>query len=143
MEAITELEGATRSPKIDKESATAEFMRFCEAMDIDTDYKENRDDDDAKGFFENRAVIVEAIMKGSLIVNDEGEPVYTFKGTPLTFHEPCGRDFMAMDGKKDTAQFKKMFHLMGSICRTAPNVFANMPQRHLKICQAITIFFMA
>ena len=79
--------------KIAKEVAEQDFNRFVEAMALEVD-PTNMDEDDHKGFTQQKDRIIRAIMSGSLVVNDNGEPVFTPQRTndadAITFHEPTG-----------------------------------------------------
>ena len=129
-------------PKVAKDVAAQEFYRFTEAMDIDTETA-LMDEDDQKGFESNKRKIVSAIMKGSLVINDDGEPVFTDKTEKvLTFHEPTGASYKAMDRSKANENFDKMQGLMGAITKTNKAHFASMVASDLKVCTAITTLFM-
>lgn len=131
--------------KVAKEVAEAEFTRFVEAMDLDVD-PADMDEDDKKGFNQQRERIVSAICAGSLVINDEGEPVFTPQRTkdaePLTFHEPTGASLMAMDRKKRNEDVGKMYSLMGEITKTHASTFSKMKMADLKVCQAVTTLFL-
>ena len=73
-------------PKISKEMAEQEFDRFLEAMDIEAD-PVDMDEDDKKGFEQQKSKLVSTIMSGSVIIDDDGQPVFTPKrsgGEPIT-----------------------------------------------------------
>jgi len=122
--------------------ADAEFERFAAAMDIDTD-KSGMPDEDRVEFNNSKRLMTRAMVAGKLIINDNGEPVYSYGEQSLTFYEPTGADFLSMDGKGATAGFRKTFHLLSAITRTSPTLFGKMPNRDLKVCQAIVVFFIA
>ena len=104
------------------------------------------DAEDKKGFLEQRERIVKAVMSGALIVNDNGEPVYTPARTKdadaLTFHEPTGASLMAMDRKKKTEDVGKLYATMGDMTKTHANTFSKMKMPDLKVCMAITTLFL-
>ena len=134
--------------KIVLEVAEAEFSRFTGAMDLDDGA--GLAGEDSKSYSENRARIVRAIMRGSLVINDKGEPVYTCqRGEPgaepvkVTFYEPTGASLMAMDGKKKDHDVGKMYAVMGDICKTPAVTFARMKNADLKVCQSLMVLFLA
>jgi len=132
--------------KIDLETAGLEFDRFAELMDLEVD-PATMDAEDLKGFNDQKRKLVKAIARGALVINAKGEPVYTCQrddGEPLTltFREPRGASFMAMDRKKKGEDMGKTYAIMGDMCKVAPVTFANMPQRDLKICTAIMVLFL-
>lgn len=128
--------------KIDRETAEREFDRFMDAMDLDTD-SSAWDEDDRKSFDQQKDRIVRAIQNGSLVVNDDGEPVYTTGAETLTFHEPKGSALMAMDRRKKGEDVGKFYATMADITGTNAKTFALMKNRDLKVCMAITALFLA
>ena len=132
--------------KIAADVAEAEFLRFTETMDLDVD-KADMDEDDARGFEKQKARIIKALMAGSLVINDDGEPVFTPcqsgpDAVPITFHEPTGASLMAMDGKKKNADVSKMFSVMGNMTKTSSATFSKMVNRDLNVCLAVTTLFL-
>jgi len=128
-----------------KEVADEEFTRFVDTMDLDVDL-EDMDEEDKKAFSQQKNRIVSAIMSGVLVVNDNGEPVFTPKrvndAKPITFYEPTGASLMAMDRKKKTEDIGKLYAAMGDITKTSAGVFSKMKMSDLKICMAITTIFL-
>lgn len=131
--------------KISVEMAGQEFDRFAEAMDLDFDTS-NMDQDDAKGFEHNKDIITKAIQKGALIIDEEGQPVYTPQRTkdvsPIVFHEPTGASLMAMDGGKKTEDVKKLYNVMADVTQREPKLFSSMKMADLKICMAVITLFL-
>lgn len=133
--------------KVDRQTAENEFDRFLDSMDIDGDTSQ-MSEEDRNGFQSQRQTVISAIMKGHLVINESGEPVLEPRTVEvpdgrITFHEPQGASYMAMDMKKKGHDVGKMFALMGEMTKQPPKVFANMKQRDLKICQAISVLFLA
>lgn len=130
--------------KIAKEVAEAEFDRFIQANDILVDDCMEKEDRDA--FNEQKARIVRAIEAGAMVVNEDGEPVYTPQRTKdaeaLTFHEPTGASLMAMDRKKKNEDVGKLYATMGDMTRTDAKTFSNMKMADLKVCMAVTTLFL-
>ena len=62
--------------KIDKDAAEAEFERFANAMDIDIDISK-LDPEDTTAFNKSKDRIILAIQETHLVINDDGEAVYT------------------------------------------------------------------
>lgn len=132
--------------KVAHDVALDEFNRFCDSMDIDNN-TDAMTEEDAKSFEEPKGVIIRAIMEGSLLINDDGEPEYTPKNSPkvgnLTFREPNGADYMAMDRKKEGQNIAKMWTLAESVTKSSPGTIANLRNRDLKVVRAIMQLFMA
>ena len=130
--------------KVDEETAKEEFDRFCEEMDIDND-ESSMEEDDINAYRQIKNTIIRAIRKGRLIINDDGEPVYTpisVDTGPITFHEPNGANYFEMDRKKKNQNVAKSFAIMAAMTKQEPKTFANMKQRDLKVCQAVMTVFL-
>jgi hypothetical protein len=126
------------------EVAEKEFERFLEAMDLEVD-SGALEGDDRKSFESNKRKFVRAVQRGQLVVNDNGEPVYTMQkgGTPITFHEPTGATLMALDTVKKDHDVQKAFAVMAEMTKMPRDTFAKMLQRDLAVCQAVFILFLA
>lgn len=131
--------------KIAKEVAEQEFNRFVESMDLDVD-PADMDEDDLTEFTKQKSRVMSAIQSGALVINDDGEPVFTPQrtndATAITFHEPTGASLMAMDRKKKTEDIGKLYAAMGDITKTHSNIFSKMKMSDLKVCMAITTLFL-
>lgn len=126
------------------EVAEAEFTRFTEAMDLDVD-PEGMDDEDKKGFVDAKRKFVKAVVDGHLVVDDDGQPVYTpivGKGAPLVFREPGGAAFMAQDQKKQGHDMAKLFATMAAMTKMPLARFVKMKGRDIKVCIAVTTLFL-
>ncbi len=132
----------TQNYKIDEQTANAEFERFLEEYELDFDTS-SMDEDDLKGFESQKALFVKAVQRGRLVLNEDKQPVYkTSDGIELTFHEPTGANFSSTDATKVKENIRKKNILLGGITKTAPNTFAKMKQRDLKICDALLMLFL-
>ena len=131
--------------KVDKETAESEIERFALAMDLDLDTSE-MDEEDRKALDQQKRVLLLSIQKGNLVINENGEPVFTpTKGEnrePLTFFEPDGASFMTMDKMKKNHDVAKMYGIMADMTKTHSKVFAKLKHRDNKICQAIVTLFL-
>ena len=131
--------------KVTREVAEAEFDRFVESNDIMVSF-EGMEKDDRDSFNEQKERILLAIEKGALVVNEDGEPVFTPQrtkdATALTFHEPTGASLMAMDRKKKNEDVGKLYATMGDMTRTDAKTFSNMKMADLKVCMAVTVLFL-
>lgn len=131
--------------KVDAKTAENEIDRFATAMDLDLDTSE-MDEEDRKALDQQKRVLILSIQKGNLVVNDNGEPVFTptigDNLEPLTFYEPSGASFMTMDKKKKNHDVAKMYGIMGDMTKTYPKVFSQMKHRDSKVCQAIVTLFL-
>lgn len=131
-------------PRMDKASAEAEFDRFLEAMDIIADTSE-MDEEDLTGFRKQKNRVVKALQGGHLVINDDGEALYTPWRTSvgqLHFHERTGASIMAMDGKKKGHDVKKMYAVMGDLCKVETKLFAGLKGPDIKTCEALFALLM-
>lgn len=133
-----------KDTKVAADVAEADFNRFIDCMDLDIN-TDGMDDDEKKDLSLQKGRVTSAIMVGSLVINEDGEPVFTPQREDtdaLTFHEPTGAALMAMDRKKQSEEIAKMFAAMAAITRTNSKVFSNMKMADLKICLAVTTLFL-
>lgn len=132
--------------EVAREVAEAEFNRWADSFCLDVDTSK-LDPEDLKSFEQQKSHIVKAIERGDLIVDDNDQPVYTpvagDNKTPITFYEPTGATFMAMDGKKKNADMSKFFAAIGDMTRQPPGRFGLMKGRDLKVCIALATLFLA
>lgn len=131
--------------KVAREVAEQEFDRFVDSNCLLLETP-NMDKEDRDAVQEHRERIVVAIMAGSMVINDDGEPVFTPQRTKdaesLTFHEPTGASLMAMDRKKKNEDVGKLYATMGDMTRTDAKTFSAMKMADLKVCLAVTTLFL-
>ena len=131
--------------KISKEMAEQEFDRFAEAMDLEFDTA-GMDPEDIKGLEHNKGIVLKALQKGALTIDDEGQPVYSPQRSgdikPIVFREPTGASLMAMDHGKKAEDVKKLYNVMADVTGREPKLFASMKMADLKICMAVITLFL-
>lgn len=134
----------TKAPKVAREVAEAEFEKFAELMWLDVN-PEGLDADDKKHLETAKRSFVRACMDGFLSVNSSGEPVLKPQagGDPITFHEPKGEAIMARDSKKQGHDQAKLVATMVKMTGETEERFKAMVGRDFKVCEAITILFLA
>lgn len=142
------MQGQTmKEPKVSKEVAEQEFERFADAMDLDVDTT-GMDQEDVNAFNRQKSRIIRAMMDGALVINEEGEAVFTPQRNAskhkdaITFHERTGASLMAMDGKKKGHDVGKTYAVMGDMCKVHPGVFAGLAGSDIKVCEAIFALLM-
>ncbi|MEE8574113.1 MAG: hypothetical protein V3T30_01770 [Thermodesulfobacteriota bacterium] len=133
--------------KIALDVAEAEFKRFTDAMDLDVN-TEGMSADEKRDFTVQRDRLIKAIQSGALTINDNGEPVYTpqranAEVNAITFNEPTGASYLAMDRKKVGEDMGKLFSTMADITGTSSGIFSKMKNSDLKVCMAIVTLFLA
>lgn len=137
----------SNEPKISREVAEAELERFLSEMDLQMRTDPSRlDSDDQKKLREVKENVVQSLMSGRLVIDDEGCPVYhPVKGDPkpIKFNEPGGADLMAMDKFKQTQTIAKQNAILGAMTGEGPQRFANMKQRDLNVCSDLLMLFLA
>lgn len=135
----------SNQPVVALEVAEQEFVRFTEAMDLDVDPR-GMDDDDKATFVQARRRFIGAVMNGSLVVNDAGEPVFTpTQGEPrnaITFHEPTGASLIATDVKKEGHNTAKTVAFLADITHVEAKTFAQMANRDFRVCTSISALFL-
>lgn len=133
---------------IAQEVAEQEFDRFAEAMDIETDVTQMTEETEEM-FTASRNKFIKAIVKGKLVVNENGEPVYTpvrsSNTSPITFKEPDGAALItnSRGRKKADDGVGQMYQIMGSMTGTGAGRFANMKLVESQDCMAIASLFIA
>lgn len=134
-------------PTICRDVAEGEFDRFVDAMDLDLDTSD-MDAEDLSAFNKQKNRILRAMCGGHLVINDNGEAVYTPQRPnskhkePITFHERTGASLMAMDGKKKGHDVSKTYAIMADMCKVHPSVFAGLSGSDAKVCEAIFALLM-
>lgn len=133
--------------KISKDMAELDFNKFTEKMDLDVN-TEGMSVDDKRDFTVQKDRLVRCIMEGSLVIDEEGQPIYTPQRAgvdvnSITFYEPTGASYIAMDRKKAGEDMGKMFATMADITKTSSGLFAKMKNTDLKVCIAMTLLFLA
>lgn len=132
---------------IDQETAEAEFQRFIDENEIDAD-EQYMDAEDLKAFNKQKRRLVRAIRDGSLVIDEEGRPVYTPQvaasttHNPLTFRQRSGASLMASDMKKSGHDVGKTYAIMADMTQREAKVFAGLVGRDIKVCEAIFVFLM-
>ncbi len=135
-----------QEPVIVREQAEAEFDNFTRMMALKFD-TEKMDAEDRTAFDKIYERIIDAIMDNHLVINGEGEPVYTpwrTKGfeSAITFHEPDGGDISQMDKKKAGQDMNKMYAIAASMTRQSSSVFAKLTGEDYKVCMGIVNLFL-
>jgi hypothetical protein len=137
----------TTENQVSRDVAEVEFDRFAEEMDLDVD-ESRMDAEDRTAFDKQKNRIICAIERGHLVINEDGEAVYTphhrktKQREAITFHERSGASLMAQDGKKKNQEVGKTYAIMGDMCKVHPSVFANMYGTDIKTCEAIYALLM-
>jgi hypothetical protein len=126
--------------------AEQEFINYCDANEIDHD-EYTMDDDDRKAFQKIKSRFVKAVNEKRLVV-DGTKIIYTvsrFSGTAgekLTISRPTGKDFIAMDGFKDTQQMQKFNAFISSIAEKEKSYVSRLDLLDRQFLQDIGMLFL-
>lgn len=136
-----------KNDQIALEVAEAEFVRFAESMDLDLDVSK-MDAEDLATFTKTKDRLLRAMQRGALIINDNGEAVYTPQRPgskhkdAITFHERTGASLMAMDGKKKGHDVAKTYAILADMCQVHPSTFAGLAGQDIKVCEGLFALLM-
>ncbi len=123
---------------VDKDSATADFDSMCEGLGLDTDVT----GEEADEFNKSKALIVKAIMAGTVVIGDDSLPTYTTTNKDeLKIVEPTGATLLSMDKVKSGHDMRKSFTLLGEITG-GKFVPSKAKMRDINILSAIMAVFM-
>lgn len=133
--------------KVSPDFAEQEFNRFVDLCYLDCDEKD-MNAEELEEFSKVKRRITKAIQRGTLVINDDGNPVYTpllnnEEGKSIIFSLPGGADLMASDKVKKVEGIKGLFSIMQSLTKTPTGYFAKMYKNpDLNVCIAITNLFL-
>lgn len=130
-------------PKVAREVAEAEFERMCDARRIEHDTSELPDDEKAE-FAELRSSIVRMIMRGAVVVGENGDPTYSAPGGPsLTFHPATGATLMALETHPGGKGIANMMAALTEMTQTDPGTFAKLAAADAQACSRLGKLFLA
>jgi len=133
-------------PKVARDVAEQDFTRFLTMMGIQIDTSDLNDDEKST-FAENRNRIVDCMMRGSIVVNQIGQILFTPERSEnnkeITFYEPTGSALMQMDRKQKDHDVAKMYNLMAAITKEHPSRFTNLMMNDVRVCMAVASLFLA
>ena len=126
--------------KISDDVIVAEFDRFVDEMDLDLD-PVYMDEDELRTFEKHKRRLFEAMRRGALVINENGEAVYTpqkdTNAKPITFHERTGASLMATNGVQKGHDATKMYRMLGDMCQEHPSRFSKLRGIDIKICEIL------
>jgi hypothetical protein len=134
--------GAENEPSFEEQ----EFYNWCDANEIDRD-ESAMDDDDRKAFQKIKGRFVKAVNAKRLVV-DGTKAIYTVShfseaaGEAITISRPRGKDFIAMDGFKDTQQMQKFNAFISSIAGKEKSYVARLDVLDRQFLQDIGTLFL-
>jgi hypothetical protein len=134
-------------PVVARGVAEEEFERFISGNGLSV--PEKMDAKDRRSFEESKRRIVEAIMSGSVVIDEnDGDVVAVFTPavskdkTPLVFREPEGHAFMAMDSESPDHNVRKGHAFLASLTQQDKSRFSKLKARDWKVCDALGGLFL-
>jgi hypothetical protein len=124
-----------------------EFYNWCDANDIDRAI-EDMEEEEQKDFRKIKRRFEKAVDEKRLVV-DGTMLKYTVSrfsksaGQVFTISRPTGKDFIAMDGFKDTQQMQKFNAFLASIAGTEKSAIARLDTKDRQFLQDIGTLFLA
>ena len=92
--------------------------------------------------------VIDAIMDGRLVIDDEGQPLLHWNGCtedgnkPMLFRRFTGSAIAAIDRRKEQEKMAQTFSMLGSWTKTNIPTFHKMDQVDLSVALALfTLFF--
>lgn len=133
--------------RLSHEVAEAEFSRFGELMDLDFDL-DGASEEDQETFEQQKRRVTAALQNGSLVFNDEGEPIFSpqrsdWSGDPIRFREPTGATYLAMDRRKKSQEMSKFFAVMADMTGLSSAALSRLKGSDIKLCQTLVALFLA
>jgi hypothetical protein len=140
-------ENKNEDASVEANLAEREFANYCEANGFDHD-EDSMDDDDRKDFLKIKKRFVKAVVDGRVMV-DGTSIVYTVSerstkdaGQKITIRRPVGKDFLSMDGFKDTQQMKKFQAFIASFCGQEKSFVARLDIADRQFLQDVGTLFL-
>jgi hypothetical protein len=137
------------SRKIDRETATNEFIRYCESNRIE--YEESAmNDEEKESFLDIKKRFIDACMEGRVEV-DHRIIKYTvsdispegFANETVTIKRPSGNAFSAMDGWKEKESVHKLLGFMSAMTGKDVKYFDKLDIIDWKFFSSIASLFLS
>jgi hypothetical protein len=134
----------SKAPKIAREVAEADFERMCGPYRVELDVTD-LPEDEAKEFAELKEKIVRLIMRGQVVVGDDGNPTYTAPGAAkgFTFHPPTGATFMALETYPSTKPIANTICAMADMTHVDKSEFSRLALPDFHACSNLAKLFLA
>jgi hypothetical protein len=135
--------------KIDLETAEAEFMRYCESNDFETD-ETAMNDDEKESFADIKRRFIKCCREGRVEV-DGMNLKYTvsklspegFAGDVVTVKRPGGNAFAGMDGFGQEKNVHKLHAFMSAMAGKDVKYFSKIDIIDWKFFQAVSSLFLS
>jgi hypothetical protein len=132
------------TPKVAREVAESEFLRICDAFRIEHDTSA-LPADELEEWKDLTEPIIRNIMRGIIIVDDEGKPTYTPPGAAagVTFHFPTGATLTALETYPREKQIANMMAAIAEMTHTDRSDFGKMRAADVQACCRLGKLFLA
>jgi hypothetical protein len=139
----------TQNDKIDRETAEAEFNRYCENNGIEND-ESAMNDEERDSFADIKKRFIDCCMEGRVEVDgtsvkyiiskfsDQG-----FSGETITIRRPTGNAFSSMDSFKDRESIHKLHGYMSAMTGKDVKFFSKIDISDWKFFNAIASLFLS
>jgi hypothetical protein len=135
--------------KIDRETAEAEFIRYCEMNEFLHD-ESAMEDDERESFGDIKQRFIRACMNGRVEV-DGNSLKYTlskfspegFRGETVTIQRPIGNAFSAMDSFKDRENVHRLHGFISAMTGKEVKYFSKIDVSDWKFFSAIANLFLS
>lgn len=126
--------------KMPKEVAAAEFERWAQTFEIDTD-TDDMDKDSVGDFNAFKSKFLKRVQSGALKIDDEGVIEFTPRGSSgaVRFPEPTGALLSARQDKDNDVQALR--RVLAQWTGTPAVRFAEMPLADFNFCAGLFSFF--
>ena len=128
------------SNKIAKDVAEQQFAKLCESRRIETDVTTFSERQKLL-FADRKADIINLMMSGALVLNEQCDPVYTppVKGAaPLTFYRVTGA--ILMEGDNITGSVARLLAVATALTKSTPGDLSKLEAPDFRAVDDITAF---
>jgi hypothetical protein len=128
--------------KVALEVCEAEFARLCASRRIDDDVA-SMTEPEAKAFDARKRPIVRAMARGEIVVDADGNPVFTPPGgKALIFHKATGATLMAGDKVADGHDIARLVAVADEMTKSVPGALSKLDLEDFRIVSDIASFLL-
>jgi tRNA(Ile)-lysidine synthase TilS/MesJ len=140
-------ESETEEEEKELSLAEQEVINYCEANGFEHE-EEDMNDEDKSDFIKIKKRFIKTIDDGRLVVDGENliytvsERSSSMAGKKITIRRPIGKDFLSMDGFKETQSMVKFQSFLASFCDIKGSDIARLDLLDRKFLQDIGALFL-
>ena len=129
--------------KIAAEVCEQEFKRLCSARRIDDDGA-GMSAEEVKDFNDRKRPLVRAMARGELVIDKDGNPVFTPPGgKAITFYKATGATMMAGDGHGPGQEIHRLVAIAQEMTKSTPGDLSKLELEDFRTVSDITNFLLA